>query len=268
MNCQRFEAVVDDIARAQIIDAAVRAEALRHSDDCRSCAERLADERTITEQLRDFASSTESAGAPAPVEASLLAAFDQRSEVRDQKTAIRRHLSRFPAPLVLGRTNLRRYWVAAIAAGLLLVFGLAAIRWRQGQPASGNPALLVADKGSSVAINTGLGTNQLAVAATNKSIPKTEVRRRRPTTRPKDPGAAKPQPDNAANTEIATDFLPMSYGSTVNLQDGGQMVRVELPRSAMASFGLPVNMDRANEKVKADVLLGLDGVAHAIRFVR
>jgi hypothetical protein len=46
------------------------------------------------------------------------------------------------------------------------------------------------------------------------------------------------------------------------------MVRVELPRSAMASFGLPVNMDRANENVKADVLMGVDGLAHAIRFVR
>jgi len=46
------------------------------------------------------------------------------------------------------------------------------------------------------------------------------------------------------------------------------MVRVELPHSALATFGLPVNMDRANERVKADVLFGVDGLAHAIRFVR
>jgi hypothetical protein len=46
------------------------------------------------------------------------------------------------------------------------------------------------------------------------------------------------------------------------------MVRVELPRSAMVSFGLPVHMDRVNEKVKADVLLGVDGLAQAIRFVQ
>jgi hypothetical protein len=56
--------------------------------------------------------------------------------------------------------------------------------------------------------------------------------------------------------------------TAVNLQDGGQIVRVELPRSALANFGLPVNMDRYNEKVKADVLLGVDGMAHAIRFVQ
>jgi hypothetical protein len=56
--------------------------------------------------------------------------------------------------------------------------------------------------------------------------------------------------------------------SPINLQDGAQVVRVELPRSAMVSLGLPVNMDRYGERVKADVLLGADGLAHAIRFVQ
>ena len=68
--------------------------------------------------------------------------------------------------------------------------------------------------------------------------------------------------------EIATDFIPLSYMNVASLQDGGQIVRVELPRSALVNFGLPVNMDRYNEKVKADVLLGFDGLAHAIRFVQ
>ena len=33
-------------------------------------------------------------------------------------------------------------------------------------------------------------------------------------------------------------------------------------------FGLPMNMDRANERIKADVVVGNDGLARAIRFVR
>ncbi|HMJ25356.1 MAG TPA: hypothetical protein VK475_05985, partial [Pyrinomonadaceae bacterium] len=237
-------------------------------DDCRSCAERLADERTITDQLRDFAGSTESAGAPARVEAHLLAAFDQRSGVRNQTSAIQNYSAQLPAPLVWERKNMRRYWVGAIAAALLLVFGLSVVRWRQGLPTNRDSAALVAQAGSPAAINTGLATNQSAAPTTPSHIPGADVSRRKPLIKHRDPVAARPQPDNAANTEIATDFLPMSYGSTANLQDGGQMVRVELPRSAMASFGLPVNMDRANEKVKADVLLGVDGLAHAIRFVR
>ena len=73
---------------------------------------------------------------------------------------------------------------------------------------------------------------------------------------------------NYSGNEIATDFLPVGYTSPMTLQDGGQVMRVELPRSALAGFGLPVNMDRVNERVKADVLMGPDGQARAIRFVQ
>src|SRR5205807_682280 len=78
-------------------------------------------------------------------------------------------------------------------------------------------------------------------------------------TRHKGGTPAKTKPANSVNAEIATDFIPVIYGGAANLAEGGRMVRVELPRSAMASFGLPVHIDRVNEKVKADVLLGVDG---------
>jgi len=45
-------------------------------------------------------------------------------------------------------------------------------------------------------------------------------------------------------------------------------VRVELPRSTIVSMGFALNMDRSGEKVKADVLMGADGLARAIRFVQ
>jgi hypothetical protein len=73
---------------------------------------------------------------------------------------------------------------------------------------------------------------------------------------------------DSTEREIVTDFLPVGYTSSMNLQDGGQIVRVELPRSTLATFGLPVNMDRYHERVKADVLFGADGQARAIRFVQ
>jgi hypothetical protein len=79
---------------------------------------------------------------------------------------------------------------------------------------------------------------------------------------------ANTQVANHVTNEIATDFIPLSYMSAASLQDGGQIVRVQLPRSALANFGFPVNMDRYNEKVKADVLFGVDGTARAIRFVQ
>jgi hypothetical protein len=74
----------------------------------------------------------------------------------------------------------------------------------------------------------------------------------------------------AANygSEIATEFLPLGYGNALGLQDGGQIVRVEVPRTTLVRFGLPVNTDRVGQRVKADLLLGVDGSARAIRFVQ
>jgi hypothetical protein len=46
------------------------------------------------------------------------------------------------------------------------------------------------------------------------------------------------------------------------------VVRVQLPRSAMRMVGLPVNEERAGERIRADVVLGQDGIARAVRFVQ
>lgn len=67
--------------------------------------------------------------------------------------------------------------------------------------------------------------------------------------------------------EITTEFLPLTYVAET-AQESGQVVRVRMPRATLASFGLPVNAERANELIKADILIGDDGLARAIRFVQ
>jgi len=98
--------------------------------------------------------------------------------------------------------------------------------------------------------------------APKRQVPKPV--RRKPVTRraPETPMA------NHATNEIATDFVPLGDMNAASLQDGGQIVRVTLRRSSLVRFGFPVNMDRYNENVKADVLIGVDGLASAIRFVQ
>jgi hypothetical protein len=48
----------------------------------------------------------------------------------------------------------------------------------------------------------------------------------------------------------------------------GELLRVIVPASTMRRVGLPVNEDRLAERVQADVLVGEEGLARAIRFVR
>ena len=73
----------------------------------------------------------------------------------------------------------------------------------------------------------------------------------------------------AAAAETATGFLPLPYSGVP--MTNGQLVRLQVPLAALASFGLaPIEAQdvSAAETVSADVLVGEDGLARAIRFVR
>ena len=68
--------------------------------------------------------------------------------------------------------------------------------------------------------------------------------------------------------EIATEFLPVAVEDGWTPLDGGRLVRVKLPRTALGIFGLPLGEEGGPERVQADVMLSNDGVLRAIRFVR
>lgn len=72
----------------------------------------------------------------------------------------------------------------------------------------------------------------------------------------------------ASAQELTTEFIPLLQEAQYAQAGDAHLVRVELPRTALASFGLLVNAESPNARVKADVLLGEDGIARAIRFVR
>jgi hypothetical protein len=81
-----------------------------------------------------------------------------------------------------------------------------------------------------------------------------------------------PSPPAPRGGEVATAFFPLTYSSLPI--SNAQLVRLRVPRSALASFGLaPIDVPAsaaggtASATVSADVLVGEDGVARAIRFV-
>jgi hypothetical protein len=71
----------------------------------------------------------------------------------------------------------------------------------------------------------------------------------------------RPQPH-----EVVTEFFPLIEDPPPF--ERGELLRVSLPASAMRSVGLPVSEDRLTDMVQADVLVGQEGLARAIRFVR
>ena len=244
MNCQKFESVVSELARGQMMAAEQRAEALAHSDVCDDCLSRLSDEQMLTLGLKSLAADMESLEAPRSVETTLLEAFRTRPVAVEKSAFI--------------RVN-PRYWIAAVAAMLLIAISLVVFSLSK-RPAA-NPSVATKQEEPQ--------PQQVAHDIEKPAAPElpqpVKRKRIRPVTLRRADTASVA---NHVTKEVATDFIPLSYMSAASLQEGGQIIRVQLPRSALANFGLPVNMDRYNEKVKADVIYGVDGMARAIRFVQ
>jgi hypothetical protein len=68
MNCQRFEQLVSELARGQMMEAELRGEALAHSENCEHCLARLRDEEKLTRGLQMLAAEMETLAAPAEME--------------------------------------------------------------------------------------------------------------------------------------------------------------------------------------------------------
>lgn len=198
------------------------------------------EEEILTSGLQLLAEEMALHDAPPEIEQKLREAFRARAVV-------------VPMPVKRKYTG---YWVAAgIAAVLLIAVSVIALRSRTDPPKPVNAQQTEQPRIKEEEPRPVLETPKVEEVVAQKP-------RRRTVRRPNSAIA------NHVNREIATDFMPLGYLNPATLQDGGQIIRVELPRSSLANFGLPVNMNRYHEKVKADVLLGADGLAHAIRFVQ
>jgi hypothetical protein len=256
MNCQRFADVVSELARGQVMEVDVRTDALRHSEACEECAARLANEQALSRALHTLSVQLQTRQAPDGLEFELRRAFRERHAAS--------------APVVVGNSN-RRYWLAVAAAVLLLVGSVAVMRLRSTQPTPRENQIATDDRDASPKKSPSPATVDVASSSDHEPERVAQNKPRRRHVAAASRNSQNRRADAVATNhvrEVATEFIPLSYSSGVSFQDGGQIVRVELPRSALVNFGLPVNMDRLNEKVKADVWLGVDGLAHAIRFVQ
>lgn len=68
--------------------------------------------------------------------------------------------------------------------------------------------------------------------------------------------------------EEVSDFYAVTYTGDTDESDDDQIVRVELPRSSLFAMGINVPVENEVFKVKADLLIGSDGVMKAVRLVR
>jgi hypothetical protein len=170
------------------------------------------------------------------------------------------------------RPQPRWLWLAA-AAGLLLTLGVAGARWlARGEPAeqryAHGPAPLLAPSPNLQSMVPHTPVKVEETPAPPPVLPRrmgTSNLKRAQRAVPAVPGpVGKPA---LVPVEYVTEFYPMTGGGELIPLDGGQIVRVQMPRANLIPLGIPVNQERAADTVKADVLVSHDGLARAIRLV-
>jgi hypothetical protein len=264
MNCSEVENSFTDIARGIDANPAMRKHAMLHARSCPQCARILESEQGLSDLLDALKVDMQVEAASSASETALLAEFRRRQDVVQQ-----------PLAAVAQRSYLSRWML--VAAAILLVFALGLLALRTGRNAPSAP-----DSGLAAGEDNGPAGHdrqeekvrpeqykpeekQLAADKDSGTQPRNKHPRRPYSAVSKKNPVVNQEP---VRTEIATEFFPMGGFGDLSDIDGGQVLRVKLPRSALVSFGLPVDPDREDQRVTADVLVGNDGVARAIRFVR
>lgn len=249
MNCHDFEKLVLSLARNRLLDAATREQSLVHAEVCECCAARLAEERALLARMRAVVAEMADEEPPARVDAALLAAFRAHTAATASSTVI-------PIPSRAGRWS--NWKLAAVAAGILLLISVMAIFWRSAnshKPQHEERAVLPTPGPSptSPKLTEPPAGRDHEVAEQSENRPK---RVRRPAS-----------VNSSDEVEVVTQFFLLREGEDLSSIESLSLVRVELPGSAIKEAGIPIILELANTRVTADVILGQDGLARAIRFV-
>jgi hypothetical protein len=71
----------------------------------------------------------------------------------------------------------------------------------------------------------------------------------------------------AIEDESDASFYPLPEAEVLPAVESAMVVRVQLPVSSLQLMGVPISNERAGASVEADLLLGQDGLARAVRLV-
>lgn len=279
MRCQEFAVMIEELASGRLTRDASHDDGLEHAAMCVRCAERLEVERSLSLGLNALAAEERRHEASPLLKRELLDAF----AAHHQKTS----------PTVVSFPRRKNYagWALAAAATIILAVTLLASRLTR-TPAPTAESVIAATTLHSPEFKS----NSIVPAPTDNSKVKTDAplairkakavqpqanalavvpRDKRRTDRKLNPiktenAASEFATEVAANEvkEIKSDFVPLTYLNTATAMESGIVVRVEVAREKLAALGLPLNLERAGETIKADIVLGDDGVARAIRLVQ
>ena len=258
MNCQNFNEIINEIADYRPMDANARAAARAHAALCAACAASLVNAQLMSKTLL-VAAGAEREQAPAHIKQGLLVAFATQQQ-RSQ-----------PAGVVEISSRRRAVWwiatAAAVAAAILVAATLPALK-AGFAPSQSPPAVAKSSSNRDVAPPTvPASTPNLPHPAATPGPSATIRRAKQHQVNKRTRSTAGQNTFEAAAQNKSNQYLPLTYLASATAFDSGTVVRVRLSRSALLSLGLPVSGENSNGSVMAEVVMGDDGLARAIRLV-
>ena len=287
MTCEEFERIVTDLACEFLIEAATRKRGLAHARACSRCAVRLQQERGLTSVLNEVANRETVQANPRLKTALMVALQQEMKRSREQRgqgpqrvppsPGSRSDLIPLPLSVVNSKAPVRRpAWLMATAAALAAAALLVAWQFSRNpsnhsvkeQPAVPGQAVIMPGPSASDAAQPGNANPApprvpppAAVSDRVIESPRQVRRRLRSVFRPELANSQR------LSSEEVTEFIPLTAITETTGIPSGTIMRVELPRASLLAMGLPMNAERGQEIVKADVVVGDDGLARAIRLV-
>ena len=155
-----------------------------------------------------------------------------------------------PTPPSFGETG-SRYLI--MAAAVVIAVGVPILSWIK--PAPSNDRARIATE----AIIPKKPENPAIEARINHSVPTRPTPASRPTQPSRPTRPTRPTPP----VETVEEFVPLMPMTEQEIRGPFQLVRVQMPRASLGALRSP--LEHPNELVEADVLLGQDGMARAIR---
>lgn len=243
MKCDSLRDAIVERARGGITGPGTAAAIESHLDHCASCAALMTRERQLSEGLRALAASTAAELPSAALGRRLRDVFAERHSI----------------PRPAGMRGAAR-WMP-IAAAVALVTAAAAMWWgvRSERAADNRPQPQVAAAGKPDPVPAPDVSVPPVVGARQMSRADIAVRR---------PRGARQRNVRAAPVVRATGFVSIPGADGLPDFESGEIVRVEIPLTSLPTYGIEILPDARGTPVAADLLVGQDGQARAIRLVQ
>jgi hypothetical protein len=232
MSCDTLREAIVELGRGQDVGRGTAAAVETHVAHCRTCAARLERERELSIGLRVLASQSATNAVSGDLERALLDAFRQR-----QSRTVHQGVSAWIPRAVAA--------VALVGVGLWLL-----------QPGGENPIVAEPEPVRTVQSAAPPPGAEATLRADPTASPVEATKR-----------PNRPQRPRPSGFVTAEGFVMLPAAANLPAFESGEIVRMELPVTALPAYGLEIAPETRRSAVEADLLVGQDGQARAIRLV-